>query len=117
MAPTFDATIEGEARRFAHRVGPIVFALVATVFTWGLIDSARRSLLQPWLLSQLPVDDAKIEINGEVIDLGDFYASAIVWTFVMLMLLFGWLIYTKVTYRQLRVPSIPGEIGEGGEGG
>jgi hypothetical protein len=94
---SFYATIKSETNGFAHRIGPVVFALVATVFTWGLIDSARRSMLQPWLLSQLPVHDTKIEINGEVIHLADFYAAAIVWAFVMLILLCVWLIYTKVT--------------------
>jgi hypothetical protein len=98
---SFGTKIVNETSGFAHRVGPIVFVLVATVFTWGLIDSARRSMLQPWLLSQLPVHHTRVKVNGEVINLGDFYAAAIVWAFVMLILLFIW--FVRVSHKHLRV--------------
>lgn len=117
MAGGFDGTVTSEVKVFATHLGPMVIAMVATVFTWGLIDSVRRSLLQPWLLSKLPVKETRIELGPhEVVDLGDFYAAAMVWAVAMLILLLVWLIYTAIAVKshlKLRIPT--GELGvEGG---
>jgi hypothetical protein len=93
---SFDKTIQKEVFSFASRLGPLIFALVGTMFSWGLIDSARRSIFQPWLLSKLPIDDTQIEVKNGIIDLGDFYAAAIVWGIVMVCLVASWFIYTAV---------------------
>lgn len=94
--PAFNHLVRNDVVSFSTRIGPIIFVMVATVFTWGLIDSMRRSILHPWLMSQIPVKDTKIHLNGESIDLGDWYASIIVWAFVMLVLLVTWLTYKAI---------------------
>lgn len=94
MAANGGEAMMREVLSLRGRLGAVMLVMVCTVVTWGLIDTTRRVLFQPWLISVIGLDDSRIVLgHDQVADLGAFYSVVITWTVVMLllgMIVIGW---------------------------
>lgn len=70
-----------------NSAGSIMIVMVATVVTWGLIDTIRKELFQPWLISEIGLDDTQIHFpHDQIADLGAVYSICITWAILMIIL-------------------------------
>jgi hypothetical protein len=94
-------TMMKQIQTLHNRAGVIMIVMVATVVTWGLIDTTRRVLFQPWLISVIGLEDSRVKLgNGQTADLGAFYSVLVTWFVLMSVLGFitlGWYLADKAT--------------------
>lgn len=76
-------------------VSGLTLAAFATIFTWGLVQSLKKTVLTPLISSVIPSADAKQELKyplkrNQTLFLGEFLAELIEWAILILILFIIW---------------------------
>lgn len=81
--------------------GVTLFSLLATIFTWGLVQSFKRDVLSPVLMAYIIPNkygkDVVVKLSSsKTIELGLFVAEFMQWLVFMVLIFLGWRIYRRV---------------------